>query len=156
MTYANIILKSTLYNIYIRYLRGAKIKSISTQYSSYKIFDARHGICPPLCVMSKIAREVWNRVHRWFDFTILLLDIILSLFESFLVPPSRRKFGCKGVLLMWHAVIWTLLVLLLIDALKNDIAANLANSNGEWNDSILEDWIHNLKNYVFSSYEWCS
>jgi hypothetical protein len=44
-------------------------------------------------VLCPIAREVWNSVYRWFGFTILLLDTILSLFENFLVPLHKRKFA---------------------------------------------------------------
>jgi hypothetical protein len=59
-------------------------------------------------VLCPIAHEVWSRVHRWFGFSTILPDTILSLFESFLVPLRKGKFGCKGVLMVWHAVIWTL------------------------------------------------
>ncbi|GAU37496.1 hypothetical protein TSUD_275480 [Trifolium subterraneum] len=51
---------------------------------------------------------VWSKVHRWFGLTSVLPNSISSLLESFLTCYRKKKNGFKGVLLVWHAVIWVL------------------------------------------------
>jgi hypothetical protein len=59
------------------------------------------------------------------------------------VPLHKRKFGCN-------------IQRCFVDVACSDIYEhNLANSDGKWNDSILNIGCHNLKNYVFSSSKWC-
>jgi hypothetical protein len=57
------------------------------------------------CQMSWV---VWTKVYRWFDLTTVLPDSIGALFRCFLVPIRHRMNASKGMLLVWHAVIWVL------------------------------------------------
>ncbi|CAJ2675952.1 unnamed protein product [Trifolium pratense] len=50
---------------------------------------------------------VWSKVHRWFGLISVLPDSVSSLLNSFL-NCYRKKNGFKGVLLVWHAVIWVI------------------------------------------------
>jgi hypothetical protein len=51
---------------------------------------------------------VWSKVHRWFGLTSVMPESISSLLESFLSCFRVKKNGAKGILLVWHAVLWAL------------------------------------------------
>jgi hypothetical protein len=55
-----------------------------------------------------IAWEVWSKVHRWFGITSVVPSTIGSLFQCFLPLFRNCKHALKGVILIWHAVIWVL------------------------------------------------
>jgi hypothetical protein len=55
--------------------------------------------------------EVWSKVYRWFGMTSVVPSTIDSLFQGFLLLLllfRNRKHALKGVILIWHAVIWVL------------------------------------------------
>jgi hypothetical protein len=54
-----------------------------------------------------VPRLGWfGKVHRWFGLTSVLPESISSLIESFLTCFRTKKNGVKGILLVWHAVLW--------------------------------------------------
>jgi hypothetical protein len=55
-----------------------------------------------------MAWVVWSKVHRWFGMTTVVPGSIGSLFQCFLTCFRNRKRALKGVILVWHAVIWVL------------------------------------------------
>jgi hypothetical protein len=52
--------------------------------------------------------EIWSKVHRWFGMISVVPSTIGSLFQAFLPLFRNRKNALKGVILIWHAVIWVL------------------------------------------------
>jgi hypothetical protein len=52
--------------------------------------------------------EVWAKVDRWFGMTSVVSSTISSLFQYFFPIFRNRKHALKGVILIWHAVIWVL------------------------------------------------
>jgi hypothetical protein len=61
-----------------------------------------------LLVSCPIAWVVWSNVHRWFGVTSVVPSTMSSMCESFLKVYRIGKNGHKGVLMVWHAVVWAL------------------------------------------------
>ncbi|GAU31969.1 hypothetical protein TSUD_359140 [Trifolium subterraneum] len=61
-----------------------------------------------LLVTCPLARAVWSLVHRWFVVISVVPSTLSSMCESFLKICRKGKNGTKGVLLVWHSVIWAL------------------------------------------------
>jgi hypothetical protein len=56
-----------------------------------------------------IAWEVWFKVYRWFSITSVVGSIYNWLIIPMFLPLFRNcKHALKGVILIWHAVIWVL------------------------------------------------
>jgi hypothetical protein len=49
---------------------------------------------------------VWSKVHWWFGMTSMVPSSIGSLFQCFLHFFRNCKHALKGVILIWHVVIW--------------------------------------------------
>ncbi|MCI43174.1 hypothetical protein A2U01_0064411, partial [Trifolium medium] len=47
-------------------------------------------------------------VHMWFGVTSVVPLTMSSMCESFLKVYRKWKHGTKGVLLVWHAMVWAL------------------------------------------------
>ncbi|GAU14645.1 hypothetical protein TSUD_97090 [Trifolium subterraneum] len=61
-----------------------------------------------LLVTCPLAWAVWSLVHRWFGVVSVVPVTLSSLCESFLKVYRKGKQGLKGILLVWHAVVWVL------------------------------------------------
>jgi hypothetical protein len=60
------------------------------------------------CPWCPLAWAVWALVHRWFGVLSVVSSTLFSMCESFLKGCRIGKQRFKGVLLVWHAIIWTL------------------------------------------------
>jgi hypothetical protein len=61
-----------------------------------------------LFLLCPLAWSIWIEVYRWFGVVEVFPGNICSFFEGLLSSLKYGKKSSKGILMVWHAVIWIL------------------------------------------------
>jgi hypothetical protein len=61
-----------------------------------------------LFLLCPLAWSIWVEVYRWFGVVEVFPGSIISLFVGFLSSLKRGKKLPKGIMIVWHAVMWVI------------------------------------------------